>query len=960
MKNTVFNGYIWEKYSHISPQHDDMTGMVDPLPVTSAGMLKINSNVSNEVIGKFEPIKQYYLWSTSYGEEDRGVVTTKRNPIEMTLSDIVGTYSIDDGNGHVSPEYIGIENMHGADSQHWVGVATTSSDSFDILRLQWDTGYEGESGFDEFSFVEEITDISFIDTPSKEMEDYCFNFSNSGTITITLTNLGNYVLRDDTRYPINLYGGTGKTFGFDLYKYGSNVSMSRLRVNTISATQTTGEKTSATATLNVPSAGLYYVKCTIGTNIGTSSGYYFSMGTSDLGNYHPCDIICDWSLHVEAKETMPDNMAVPVGSYLNSWYEKLGKDEKYHPNNINLKNFGNLFGWGDNLDKLSRVLWNYNNNGYVSIIDAKKVYPVNFLTGCHVHNVAEADYDVPRLVHVADVPDFEIINVGLDGTVKYPDHNNLQVMSKITTTLKINGQNSSFFVNIPFSETSFFNKSVEETILKQVYFEPDIYNPTWNSMSLNLDIFTDMFVYDVPNTGGIISEGDPIPITFSLGATIDFYTTDESSYSKLNNSVADYAVDLNNQWRKSSKTISGYGDVYESYSNYHVDNGTATMRIAIMGYKRFSIYIRSYAESNYDYVMVSQLDQEITGSTSTTNTTLVKAHTKGNQKSGTTISNYTLVEYTNIDGGSHTITIVYRKDGSQYSGDDRGYVVIGKDTEHVVYSEYYSNIIARPSFQMNAKSLALLGPIVNIDFSSLNFKLYLGGGVIEQYLELNYLDYILRTGAEGKLNNNISLRNSSSQFTFKETKGDFIDLDGRTILSNVTFYDIDDKMKFLPSHLVEIYNTECYFKFPIVVGDNMHPIYLCLHLMVNNDGFTIFNDRIDDCTVWFSDTLSTNITFINNSQYTSATIEMSDGNTYPFDEVDDITMMNDIFGFGRVYTPGLASTIHRLDYGRGNIDIYTEGVLFSFISPSCETIEDLYLWLHQDTPSITLLDGTAV
>jgi hypothetical protein len=954
MKNTVFSGYIWDKYSHVSPQHDDMTGMVDPLPVTSGGMLKINSNASNEMIGNFEPIKQYYLWTKLEHNATKGIVTCKRKPSEITLDDIIGFYLVD-CDGSIGQEYIGIENIRDKEREGWVSNIS-SSINYDTLELVWEE--DGTSGVDTFGFVGELTDIDIDDGSSNNLEDYCFNFSNSGTITITLTNLGNYALRDGTLYPINLYGGTGKVFGFDLCKYGSTVTVHRVRVNTISATQTTGEKTSATATLNVPSAGLYYVKCNIGTNIGTSSGYYFSMGTSDLVNYHPCDIICDWSLHVEAKETMPDNMAVPVGSYLNSWYEKLGKDEKYHPNNINLKNFGNLFGWDDNLDKLSRVLWNYNNNGYVSIIDAKKVYPVNFLTGCHVHNVAEADYDVPRLVHVADVPDFEIINVGLDGTVKYPDHNNLQFMSKITTTLKINGQNSSFFVNIPFSETSFFNKSVEETILKQVYFEPDIYNPTTNSMSLNLDIFTDMFVYDVPNTGGILSEGDPIPITFSSGATIDFYTTDESSYSKLNNSVADYAVDLNNQWRKSSKTISGYGDVYESYSNYQVDNGTATMRIAIMGYKKFSIYIRSYAESNYDYVMVSQLDQEITGSTSTTNTTLVKAHTKGNQKSGTTISNYTLVEYTNIDGGSHTITIVYRKDGSKYSGDDRGYVVIGKDTEHVVYSEYYSNIIARPSFQMNARSLALLGPIVNIDFSSLNFKLYFGGGAIEQYLELNYLDYILRTGAEGKLHNNISLRNSSSQFTFKETKGDFIDLDGRTILSNVTFHDIDDKMKFLPSHLVEIYNTECYFKFPIVVGDNMRPIYLCLHLMVNSDGFTIFNDRIDDCTVWFSDTLSTNITFINNSQYTSATIEMSDGYTYLFDDVD-ITMMNDIFGFGRVYSPGLASTIHRLDYGRGNIDIYTEGALFSFISPGCETIEDLYLWLHQDTPSITLLDGGA-
>ena len=103
------------------------------------------------------------------------------------------------------------------------------------------------------------------------------------------------------------------------------------------------------------------------------------------------------------------------------------------------------------------------------------------------------------------------------------------------------------------------------------------------------------------------------------------------------------------------------------------------MYIDIFGYQSFKIYIRSYAESNYDYVMVSQLDQTIDGNTTYSNTTLVKAHTKGNPQSGTAISNYTLVEFTNIDKGEHTITIVYRKDSSGDVDDDRGYVLIPKN-----------------------------------------------------------------------------------------------------------------------------------------------------------------------------------------------------------------------------------------------------------------------------------------
>jgi len=100
------------------------------------------------------------------------------------------------------------------------------------------------------------------------------------------------------------------------------------------------------------------------------------------------------------------------------------------------------------------------------------------------------------------------------------------------------------------------------------------------------------------------------------------------------------------------------------------------MTITIIGFTEFTCYIRSYAESNYDYVMIGQLDQAITGSTSYSNTTLVKAYTRGNQQSGTALSNYTKVTYSGIDGGEHTITVVYRKDSSVNSNDDRGYLLV--------------------------------------------------------------------------------------------------------------------------------------------------------------------------------------------------------------------------------------------------------------------------------------------
>ena len=76
--------------------------------------------------------------------------------------------------------------------------------------------------------------------------------------------------------------------------------------------------------------------------------------------------------------------------------------------------------------------------------------------------------------------------------------------------------------------------------------------------------------------------------------------------------------------------------------------------------------------------MISQLDKTITGSSSYSDTSLVKANTRGNSQSGTELSNYTKVTYSGIDGGTHRITVIYRKDGSGNYGDDKGYILIPK------------------------------------------------------------------------------------------------------------------------------------------------------------------------------------------------------------------------------------------------------------------------------------------
>ena len=133
-------------------------------------------------------------------------------------------------------------------------------------------------------------------------------------------------------------------------------------------------------------------------------------------------------------------------------------------------------------------------------------------------------------------------------------------------------------------------------------------------------------------------------------------------------------VDLRDEWQASSVAVSGY-TVYESFSNFNVNNGVASMKVTIKNMPQFVLYINSYAESNWDYTIAWELDTEPSSSPGYSSTG-VKAHTRGNQADPANGElAFTPVSYAN-DGGEHTIWITYRKDSSQHSNNDKGYVAI--------------------------------------------------------------------------------------------------------------------------------------------------------------------------------------------------------------------------------------------------------------------------------------------
>ncbi len=172
-----------------------------------------------------------------------------------------------------------------------------------------------------------------------------------------------------------------------------------------------------------------------------------------------------------------------------------------------------------------------------------------------------------------------------------------------------------------------------------------------------------------------------------MRATIDgnryyFDSTNENGWVKV---TEYFTVDLNSQWKNStsygslSSDTANY-DFYESFGNYNVSNGKATMFITIGGYASFRFKVRNYSENSYDYVVVNNLDDTTVPSWqpnvgSGTASSGKVYYTNRGKSSNTTWYDVT---FNGLDGGEHIITVTYGKDGIVNSNADRGYVAIPK------------------------------------------------------------------------------------------------------------------------------------------------------------------------------------------------------------------------------------------------------------------------------------------
>lgn len=122
-------------------------------------------------------------------------------------------------------------------------------------------------------------------------------------------------------------------------------------------------------------------------------------------------------------------------------------------------------------------------------------------------------------------------------------------------------------------------------------------------------------------------------------------------------------------------------ECYRSVSNWHVDGAMARAIVWFNVAGTYTVYYRSYAESNYDYVVLTNQNTKFEPTSWTAGSaytdTNVAASTRGAQSTTFSSKTYTINDY-QIQDGMNYIEIVYGKDGSQHSNDDRGYFYIVK------------------------------------------------------------------------------------------------------------------------------------------------------------------------------------------------------------------------------------------------------------------------------------------
>ena len=167
---------VWDAYNHCCKKYTKDAIIVEPYTIDIRGFyydarplpdgLKYDMFIPQEYLDNVEQEYRFYLWTKKEGDETKGIVTTQRYPLKMTLSDMYGEYMVDGVDGYNS-----FEEMRDTERENWVCVVNTEDDGDDVLKLSWICNKENNAlcGVDVFNFVQEI---DLADFPLNENDAY--------------------------------------------------------------------------------------------------------------------------------------------------------------------------------------------------------------------------------------------------------------------------------------------------------------------------------------------------------------------------------------------------------------------------------------------------------------------------------------------------------------------------------------------------------------------------------------------------------------------------------------------------------------------------------------------------------------------------------------------------------------------------------------------------------------------
>jgi hypothetical protein len=158
---------VWNTYNHCCKQYKKDAIIVKPYNIDIRGFyydarplpdgLKYDMLIPQEYLDNKEKEYRYYLWYKDEGNSDidtkTGIITYKRNPMEITLSDIFGIIEGDN-----------LENIKDIDGENWVSILNTKDDNDDILKFSWirsDEEKHTTCGVDVYNFCKELENVPF-------------------------------------------------------------------------------------------------------------------------------------------------------------------------------------------------------------------------------------------------------------------------------------------------------------------------------------------------------------------------------------------------------------------------------------------------------------------------------------------------------------------------------------------------------------------------------------------------------------------------------------------------------------------------------------------------------------------------------------------------------------------------------------------------------------------------------